>query len=160
MSAAKTAKNSPKRSGASGGNAGSLSAEEKAALKEAIRERKANATREEAAAAVAAAIEKMSEPDRVLARRIHEMVAAAAPALSPKTFYGMPAYANAEGKVICFFQAASKFKVRYSTFGFQPEANLDEGDCWAASFALIRWNPEIEAMLAALVKRAVRPFGS
>ena len=83
-----------------------------------------------------AAIAEMKEPDRSMAKRIHEIVKASAPALMPKTWYGMPAYADEDGKVICFFQAASKFNVRYATFGFQPDANLDEGNMWAASFAL------------------------
>jgi uncharacterized protein YdhG (YjbR/CyaY superfamily) len=156
MSATKATTKSTKRGGAGAGNAGSLSAVEKAALKEALRERKANASREEAEAAVLAAIAKMAEPDRAIAKRIHEIVTSAAPRLAPKTWYGMPAYADANGKVICFFQAASKFKVRYSTFGFQPDANLDDGDCWAASFAVLRLNPEVEAKFTALVKRAVR----
>ncbi len=89
-----------------------------------------------------------------MAKRIHEIIKASAPALSPKTWYGMPAYADANGKVICFFQAASKFKVRYPTFGFQPDAKLDEGNMWATSFALIKLAAPEEARIATLVKKA------
>ena len=132
-----------------------LSAEEIAAMKETIKERKANANKEEAEKAVFTAIAKMSEPDRSMAKRIHEIVKASVPSLSPKTWYGMPAYANADGKVICFFQAASKFGVRYATFGFQPDAKLDEGNMWAASFALIKLTSAEEEKIAALVKKSV-----
>ncbi len=133
-----------------------LSAEEIAAMKETLKERKAAANKEEAEQAVFAAIAKMSEPDRSMAKRIHEIVKASAPGLSPKTWYGMPAYADADGKVICFFQAASKFNVRYATFGFQPDANLDDGNMWAAGFALIKLTAAEESKIAALVKKAVR----
>jgi uncharacterized protein YdhG (YjbR/CyaY superfamily) len=90
-----------------------------------------------------------------MGKRIHEIVTAAAPDLMPKTWYGMPAYADKDGKVICFFQAASKFNVRYATFGFQPDANLDDGYMWAASFALIKLTAAEEKKIAALVKKAV-----
>jgi uncharacterized protein YdhG (YjbR/CyaY superfamily) len=133
---------------------GLLSAEEMAAMKEAIKERKAAASKEEAEKAVLAAIGKMKEPDRSLAKRIHEIVTSTAPGLSPKTWYGMPAYANADGKVICFFQAAGKFNVRYATFGFQPDAKLDDGDFWATSFALIKLTAAVEATIVTLVKKA------
>jgi len=133
-----------------------LSAEEIAAMKETIKERKMAANKEEMAKALFDAIAKMVEPDRSLAKRVHEIVVAAAPSLTPKTWYGMPAYATAEGKVICFFQAASKFGVRYATFGFQPDANLDDGNMWAASFALIKLTAAEETKIAALVKKAVR----
>ena len=132
-----------------------LSAEEIAAMKETIKERKAAANKEDAEKAVFEAIAKMKEPDRSMAKRIHELVKASAPALLPKTWYGMPAYADKDGKVICFFQAASKFNVRYATFGFQPDASLDEGNMWAASFALIKFTAAEEAKIAALVKKAV-----
>ena len=116
--------------------------EEKAAMRERAKELKAEAraskSREEGEKAVVTAITQMEEPDRFLAQRLHEIITETAPELMPKTWYGMPAYANADGKVICFFQAASKFGVRYATFGFQPDANLDDGDMWAASFALIK----------------------
>jgi uncharacterized protein YdhG (YjbR/CyaY superfamily) len=100
-----------------------------------------------------AKIAEMEEPDRSMATRIHEIVTETAPDLWPKTWYGMPAYAK-DGKVICFFQAASKFSVRYATFGFQPDANLDEGNMWPASFALIELTPAEEATIAALVRKA------
>lgn len=133
--------------------------EEKAAMKERAKEMKAEAraskNREEGEKAVFAAIAQMKEPDRSMAKRLHEIVTTAAPALMPKTWYGMPAYANADGKVICFFQAASKFNVRYATFGFQPEAKLDEGNMWAASFALVKLTPAEEKKIVALVKKAV-----
>lgn len=105
---------------------------------------------------VLAAIVKMPEPDRSMAKRIHEIVKATAPNLSPKTWYGMPAYANKDGKVVCFFQAASKFKYRYATLGFQEDANLDDGDMWPTSFALKKLTAAEEAKIAALVKKAVR----
>ena len=132
-----------------------LSAEEIAAMKETLKERKAAASREEAEQAVVEKIAEMKEPDRSMAKRIHEIVKASAPELMPKTWYGMPAYANADGKVICFFQAASKFNVRYATFGFQPDAKLDDGNMWAASFALVKLTPTDEQKIAALVKKAV-----
>jgi uncharacterized protein YdhG (YjbR/CyaY superfamily) len=134
--------------------------EEKAAMRERAKELKAEerASKDRASGekAVFDAIAKMTEPDRSIAKRIHEIVTAAAPGLMPKTWYGMPAYANADGKVICFFQAASKFNVRYATFGFQPDAKLDDGNMWAASFALIKLTPAEESKIAALVKKAVR----
>ncbi|HQX15962.1 MAG TPA: DUF1801 domain-containing protein [Anaerolineales bacterium] len=133
-----------------------LSAEEIAAMKETLKERKQAANKEEAEKAVLEAIAKMKEPDRALAKRIHEIVKTSAPSLSPKTWYGMPAYADADGKVICFFQAASKFNVRYATFGFQPDATLDDGNMWAASFALVKLTSAEEAKITALVKKAVR----
>jgi len=136
-----------------------LTDEEKAAMKETLKERKAEARagndRAEGEKAILAAIGAMKEPDRSMAKRLHEIVTASAPALMPKTWYGMPAYANADGKVICFFQAAGKFNVRYATFGFQPDANLDEGNMWAASFALIKLTAAEEAKIIALVKKAV-----
>ena len=138
-----------------------FTAEEKAAMKERAQELKAEAkaskNREEGEKAVLAAIAQMKDSnDRSMCKRIHEIVTAAAPELMPKTWYGMPAYANAEGKVICFFQGASKFGVRYATFGFQPDAKLDDGNMWAASFALIKLTPAEEKQIVALVKKAVR----
>jgi uncharacterized protein YdhG (YjbR/CyaY superfamily) len=103
---------------------------------------------------VLAKIAEMEEPDRSMAERIHAIVKAAAPDLSARTWYGMPAYAR-DGKVICFFQAASKFKVRYATFGFQPDACLDEGTMWPTSFALTELTPADEARIAELVKQAL-----
>lgn len=136
-----------------------FTAEEKAAMKARAQELKAEAraskNREEGEKAVLAAIAQMAEPDRIMATRLHEIIKESAPDLMPKTWYGMPAYANADGKVICFFQAASKFGVRYATFGFQPDAKLDDGNMWAASFALIRLTAVEEAKITALVKKAV-----
>jgi uncharacterized protein YdhG (YjbR/CyaY superfamily) len=148
MSSKTDTKKTTKTSGAG------FTAEEKAAMKEAVKERKAAASKEEAEKAVLDAIAKMKEPDRSLAKQIHEIVKASAPSLSPKTWYGMPAYADKDGKVICFFQAAGKFNVRYATFGFQPDAKLDEGNMWASSFALIKLTAAEEAKIIALVKKA------
>jgi uncharacterized protein YdhG (YjbR/CyaY superfamily) len=139
---------------------GGFTADEKAAMKARVQELKAEARagkdRAEGEKAILAAIAGMKDPtDRSLGKRIHEIVTAAAPNLMPKTWYGMPAYANEEGKVICFFQAASKFGVRYATFGFQPDAKLDDGNMWAAAFALIKLTAAEEAKIAALVKKAV-----
>jgi uncharacterized protein YdhG (YjbR/CyaY superfamily) len=134
-----------------------FTAEERAAMKERARELKAAARRgadkAAGAAEVLAKIAEMPEPDRVLAERVHAIVMASAPDLTPRTWYGMPAYAK-DGKLICFFQAASKFKVRYATFGFQPDAKLDDGTMWPTSFALTELTTADEATIAALVKRA------
>ena len=139
---------------------GGFTADEKAAMKARAQELRAEARagkdRAEGEKAIIAAISAMKDPtDRSMGKRIHEIVTAAAPELMPKTWYGMPAYADADGKVICFFQAASKFGVRYATFGFQPDAKLDEGNMWAASFALIKLTAAEEAKIIALVKKAV-----
>ena len=137
-----------------------FTAEEKAAMKARAQEMKAEARagkdRAEGEKAILAAISGMKDPtDRSMGKRIHEIVTAAAPELMPKTWYGMPAYADKDGKVICFFQAASKFGVRYATFGFQPDAKLDEGNMWAAAFALIKLTATEEAKIATLVKKAI-----
>ncbi len=132
-----------------------LSAEEIAAMKETLKERKAAASKEEGERLALEAIAAMQEPDRSMAERIHAIIKGSAPALSAKTWYGMPAYANEDGEVICFFQTAQKFKARYSTFGFNNSAHLDEGDMWATSFALKKLTPTEEARIAALVKEAV-----
>lgn len=136
-----------------------FTAEEKAAMKERARELRAEAragrNREEGEKAVFAAIAQMKESDRTMARRIHEIITDSAPDLMPKTWYGMPAYANKDGKVICFYQAASKFNVRYATFGFQHDANLDDGNMWPTGFALIKLTAAEEARIKALVKKAV-----
>lgn len=138
-----------------------FTADEKAAMKARAQEIKAEARagkdRTEGEKAILAAISGMKDPtDRSMGKRIHEIVTVAAPSLMPKTWYGMPAYANEDGKVICFFQAASKFGVRYATFGFQPDAKLDEGNMWAASFALIKLTAAEEAKIIAFVKKALR----
>ena len=138
---------------------GVLSDEERAAMQATVRERKkaARLTPEEARAAgetdVQAAIAEMSGDDRAMAARIHELVLATAPDLVPRTFYGMPAYAK-DGKVICFFQAKSKFKVRYATFGFQPDARLDETEMWPTAFALTSLTTAGEKRIVGLVKKA------
>jgi uncharacterized protein YdhG (YjbR/CyaY superfamily) len=147
----KSAKSTTARSKAYKG----LSAEEIAAMKETLKERKVSASKEEAEKAALEAIAKMKEPDRSMAKRIHEIVKDGAPELMPKTWYGMPAYANADGKVVCFFQAAQKFNYRYATLGFQEAANLDEGNMWPTSFALKGLTAADEAKIAALVKKAV-----
>ena len=132
---------------------------EKAAMKARAQELKAearaNKNREDGEKAIVAAITQMKGQDGPMAKRIHEVITAAAPELMPKTWYGMPAYANAEGKIICFFQAASKFGVRYATFGFQPDAKLDDGNMWPTSFALNKLTPAEEARIIELVKKAV-----
>jgi len=132
-----------------------LSAEEKAAMKETLKERKAALNKEEAEKAVLEKIAEMEGSDQTMAQRIHEIVKASAPGLSPKTWYGMPAYANEDGKVVCFFQAASKFNARYATFGFNDTANLDEGSMWPTSFALKELTADAEKRIKVLVKKAV-----
>ena len=132
-----------------------LTAEERAALKERLKEEKAEREGKAAESDVLAKIAEMPEPDRSMARRIHEIVKTSAPSLSPKTWYGMPAYANQNGKVVCFFTAASKFNSRYATFGFNDDANLDDGAMWPASFALKELTAAAEEKIAALVKKAV-----
>ena len=133
--------------------------EEKAAMKERAKELKAEARADKDKAqgesAVLTAIAAMPEPDRGMAKRLHEIVKASAPALSPKTWYGMPAYADKDGKVVCYFQSAQKFKSRYATFGFSDEANLDRGAMWPTSFALKELTATTEAKIIALVKKAV-----
>jgi uncharacterized protein YdhG (YjbR/CyaY superfamily) len=129
--------------------------EERAAMRERAKELKAEAQRADGERAVPAKIAEMPEADRAMAERLHEIVKASAPALSPKTWYGMPAYAK-EGKVVCFFQSAKKFNSRYATLGFSDEANLDEeGSMWPTSFALKELSATEEARISALVKRAV-----
>jgi uncharacterized protein YdhG (YjbR/CyaY superfamily) len=131
-----------------------FTAEERAAMREVVRERQ-RANDADGEADVLAKIAEMREPDRAMAKRIHAVVKASAPAISPRTWYGMPAYAK-DGKVVCFFQSGQKFKTRYATLGFQEAANLDDGDIWPTSFALKRLTPGVEAKIGKLVKRAVR----
>lgn len=135
-----------------------FSAEERAAMKERAQELKTearqNASRAEGEKAVQAAIAAMAEPDRAIAKRLHALVAKSAPALAPKTWYGMPAYAK-DGNVVCFFQCAGKFKARYGTFGFSDKARLDDGAMWPTSYAITKLTPSDEAKLVALIKRAV-----
>ena len=133
----------------------SFTAEERAAMKERAREAKAASSKADGLNDLLAKIAEMTEPDRSMAERVHAIVMDAAPDLWPKTWYGMPAYAK-DGKLICFFQAASKFKVRYATFGFQPDAMVDEGTMWPVAYALTELAPADEARIADLVKKAVR----
>ena len=153
------------QSSAKGGNATDAPSEgwtdeERAAMKEHADELKAAARRGSKAskvdgeADVLAKLAEMPEPDRSMGQRLHAIITSSAPDLVPRTWYGMPAYAR-DGKVICFFQAASKFKVRYSTLGFQPDANLDEGTMWATAFALTELTAADEARIVELVKKAV-----
>ncbi len=152
-------KASTKRTGSVKTSGSVLSDEERAAMQETIRERKKAAKltpeeqRAEGEADVLARIAEMPEDDRAIAARIHEIVIATAPDLVPRTFYGMPAYAR-DGKVVCFFQAKSKFKVRYSTLGFQPDARLDDGEMWPVAFALTRLTASAERRIAELVRKA------
>src|SRR5215211_52002 len=128
---------------------GGFTAEERAAMKERAKELKAeeraNKNRAAGESDVLAKIAEMPQPDRAMAERLHEIVKASAPELSPKTWYGMPAYANKDGKVVCFFQSAEKFNARYATFGFSDKANLDEGAMWPTSFALKELTAAAEA---------------
>ena len=131
-----------------------MSAEERAAMKETLNERRrARSGEVDGESDVLAKIAEMSEPDRGIARRLHAVIKSSAPGLAPKTWYGMPAYAR-DGKVVCFFQSGQKFKSRYATFGFQEAANLDDGDLWPTSFALKRLTPAVEERIARLVKKA------
>jgi len=150
---------SAKRTTATGKTFEGFTAEERAAMKERAKELKAEAraNRDKAAGErdVLAKIAEMPQPDHAIAERLHAIVKASAPDLSPKTWYGMPAYANKDGKVVCFFQSGQKYDSRYSTFGFQDAANLDEGAMWPTSYALTKLTAADEKKIAALVKKAV-----
>jgi uncharacterized protein YdhG (YjbR/CyaY superfamily) len=128
-----------------------FTAEERAAMRERAKELKGAASESD----VLAKIAEMPKSDRVIAERLHEIVKASAPGLSPRTWYGMPAYANADGKVVCFFQSAQKFKSRYATLGFSDRANLDKDAMWPTSYALKELTATEEKKIAALVKKAV-----
>ncbi|MEO8638677.1 MAG: DUF1801 domain-containing protein [Chloroflexota bacterium] len=149
----------PTKSRATRSSANVWTEEERAAMQESARERRAASRRDPGEARaegerdVLAKIAEMPDPDRVMADRLHALVTSIAPSLVPRTYYGMPAYAR-DGKVICFFQAASKFKVRYATFGFQPDASLDDGTMWPVAFALTKLTAADETRIGALVKRA------
>jgi uncharacterized protein YdhG (YjbR/CyaY superfamily) len=132
-----------------------FTAEERAAMKERARELKAAKGKAEAESDLLAKIAEMPKADRVMAERLHALVTLSAPELAPKTWYGMPAYANKDGKIVCFFRNASKFKDRYATFGFNDAANLDEGSMWPTSYALTHLTAADEKKIAALVKKAV-----
>ena len=133
--------------------------EEKAAMRKRAQEMKAevraNKNKAEGESAALAAIAALPAPDRALAERLHALITASAPALDPKTWYGMPAYANKDGQIVCHFQSAEKFKTRYATLGFSDKANLDDGAMWPVAFALAEWTEAVEAQIAALVKQAV-----
>jgi len=135
-----------------------LSKEERDAVKQRAKElreqEKAGKNREAGLKSVLDAIAALEPEDRVLAEGLHKVVSEVAPELVPKTYYGMPGFANAEGKIVVFIQPAGKFKTRYSTVGFEDRAKLDDGDMWATSFALVNWTPEVEKKLTALVKAA------
>ncbi len=148
MAEKKAAKKSTKKSP-------TFSAEERAAMRERAAELKAEARKADGEKTLLAKVKEMPEADRVMAERIHEIVKANAPDLSPKTWYGMPAYADKDGKVVIYFQDAAKFDSRYATFGFNDAANLDDGAMWPTSFALKKLTAADEKKIAALVKKAV-----
>ncbi len=132
-----------------------FSAEEKAAMKERAKELKAQANKADAEKALLEKIAEMPDADRTMAERFHAIVKENAPNLAPRLWYGMPAYGREDGKLICFFQAADKFKARYATFGFEESAKLDDGNMWPTSFALKKLTPADEKRIAALIKQAV-----
>jgi len=160
MTAKKGTQKSAKSTSAIGKASKGFTDEERAAMKEYLQEKKAaarrrgRASKEDGESDVLAKIAAMPQPDRAMAERLHAIIKASAPALSPKTWYGMPAYAK-DDKVVCFFQSAQKFKTRYATFGFSDKANLDEGAMWPTAFALTELTAAEEARIAALVKKAV-----
>ena len=152
MSQKEPAKMAPRRTTSRG--SGLLTAAEQAAMRETLNERRrARSGKVDEEGDVLAKIAEMPKSDRVIAERIHAIVKATAPNLAPKTWYGMPAYTK-DGKVVCFFQSGAKFKSRYATLGFQQDANLDDGDFWPTSFALMKLTPVIEAKIGKLVKKA------
>lgn len=140
-------------------DSGGFSAQEREAMKERAAELRAEgrkgAKKAEGLQAVLGKIEEMAPADRALAERVHVTVTTTAPELTAKTWYGMPAYANADGKIVVFFQDAAKFDYRYATLGFQDQAHLDEGDMWPTAYALQHWSPEVEKRVVALVRTAV-----
>jgi uncharacterized protein YdhG (YjbR/CyaY superfamily) len=154
MSPTKTTKKATKTAGASSKATKGFTAEEKAAMKERARELKAEALKADGESAVLAKIAEMQGSDRTLAKRLHAIIKANAPGLTPKTWYGMPAYAK-DDKIVCFFQSAQKFGARYATFGFNDSAKLDDGNLWPTAFALTALGDAEEAKISALVKKAV-----
>jgi uncharacterized protein YdhG (YjbR/CyaY superfamily) len=154
MGAKKATQKSVKSTTATNKQSKGFTDEERAAMKERAQELKAEAGKADGESAVLAKIAEMQGSERTMAKRLHAIIKASAPALSPKTWYGMPAYAK-DGKVVCFFQSAQKFKSRYATLGFSDEANLDEGAMWPTSFALKELTAAEEARIGALVKKAV-----
>jgi uncharacterized protein YdhG (YjbR/CyaY superfamily) len=155
MSAKKAKRISAKSTTAVKKRSSGFTKEERAAMKERAQELKAAARNADGESAVMAKIGEMPKPDRVMAKRLHAIVKSNAPGLSPKTWYGMPAYATDDGKVVCFFQSAHKFKSRYATLGFNDAANLDEGPMWPTSFALKKLTGAEEKKIGVLVKKAV-----
>jgi uncharacterized protein YdhG (YjbR/CyaY superfamily) len=151
----KSAEKSAKRPSANGKTSKGFTDEEKAAMRERARELKAEAAKADGETELLAAIAKMQEPDRAIAKKVHSLIKAAAPALAPKTWYGMPAYAK-DGNVVCYFQNAGKFKARYQMLGFSDKAKLDDGAMWPNSYALTQLTATEEAKITALVKKAVR----
>ena len=147
MAEKKTAEKGAKKAG--------FTADERAAMRERAQELKAEANKADGESALLAKVAEMKGSDRTMAKRLHEIVTASAPDLLPKTWYGMPAYANADGKVVCFFKSAEKFKDRYATFGFNDAARIDDGAMWPTSFALTKLTKADEARIAKLVKKAV-----
>jgi len=154
MSAKKATQKSAKRTTARSKKSKGFTAEERAAMKERAQELKAEARKADGEKAVLEKIAEMQGSDRAMAKRLHAIIKASVPSLSPKTWYGMPAYAK-DGKVVCFFQSAQKFESRYATFGFSDEANLDKGAMWPTSFALKELTAAEEKKIGALVKKAV-----
>jgi uncharacterized protein YdhG (YjbR/CyaY superfamily) len=154
MSAQKATPKSRKSTSTARGKSPQLTAEERAAMKAYLKEQKAAAQGADMLRELLDRIAEMPAKDRSIAKRIHEIVTTAAPSLEPRTWYGMPAYAK-DGKVICFFQSAAKFKARYATFGFSDQANLDEGAMWPTSFALKDLTATVEKRIGSLVKKAV-----
>jgi uncharacterized protein YdhG (YjbR/CyaY superfamily) len=155
MSAKNATQKAAKSTTARGTKSKGFTPEERAAMKERAQELKAEARKADGESALLAKIAEMPPRDRAMAKRLHEIVKASAPALSPKTWYGMPAYADKDGKVVCYFTPAAKFKERYATFGFNATANLDEGAMWPTSFALTELTAAEEAKIRKLVKKAV-----
>jgi uncharacterized protein YdhG (YjbR/CyaY superfamily) len=159
MSPKKETQESAKTTAASNKKSKRFTDEERAAMKaraqELKAEERANKNKADGENDVLAAIAAMTEPDRAMAKRLHEIIAASAPTLTPKTWYGMPAYANRDGKVVCFFQSAQKFKTRYASLGFSDAANLDEGALWPVAFALKELTGTVEARIVALLKKAL-----
>ena len=154
--AKKAASKTTSKSVASGRATAGFTAEERAAMKERARELKAEKSRADGESDLLAKIAAMKAPDRAMATRLHAIVKANAPALAPKTWYGMPAYANQDGKIVCFFQGAQKFGTRYATFGFNESATLDDGAMWPVAFALKALTAAEEKRIGALVKQATR----
>ena len=153
------AKTTTKKPNAKGKAANVWTDEERAAMQESARERKASSKlspeeeRAQGEADIRAKIAEMTDAERAMAERLHELVSTNAPSFVPRTYYGMPAYSKA-GKTICFFQPASKFKVRYSTFGFQPDATIDDGEMWPVAYALTKLTPAAEKRIVELIKKA------